>query len=311
MRIVSLLPSATEIACVLGLREQLVGRSHECDFPPGVENLPVCTEARIDSGANSLEIDRQVKAILEQGVSVYEVYADVLRQLAPDVILTQAQCEVCAVSLKDVEKAICQWVGKETAIVSCSPMRLSDVYLDIQAVADACGVSERGRTVTVSLQERAQVIADRTAALPDKPHVACIEWLDPLMSGGNWVPELVEMAGGTSLFGTAGEHSPWLSWDALIAADPDVLVILPCGFGVERTRKEMDALTRHPAWPNLKAVREGRIYITDGNQYFNRPGPRLIESLEILAELFHPELFDFGHQGTAWTAFSNRLVGQS
>ena len=299
-RIASLLPSTTEIACALGLQAQLVGRSHECDFPPAVQTLPVCTAAKIDSSLPSLEIDRQVKAILEQGVSVYHVHAALLRDLQPDIILTQAQCEVCAVSLKEVEEAVCGWLGQQAKIVSCSPMRLADVWADIRMVAVACGVPERGEQVAASLCQRVDSIAQRARDIPKKPRVACLEWLEPLMSAGNWVPELVELAGGVNLFGAPGEHSPWFSWEELQAADPDVLVILPCGFGLERCREEMPALMAHPAWNGLRAVRNGKVYLTDGNQYFNRPGPRLVESVEILAEIFHPGLFDFGHRPTAW-----------
>lgn len=303
LKIASLLPSTTEIACILGLQAQLVGRSHECDFPPGVETLPVCTAAKIDSSLPSLDIDRQVKTILEQGVSIYKVHAELLRELQPDIVLIQAQCEVCAVSLKEVEEAMCGWLGHTAKIVSCSPMRLQDIWEDIRAVATACGVPERGEQVAAQLQQRVQAIAQQATRLPNKPKIACIEWLEPLMSAGNWMPELVTLAGGINLFGTAGEHSPWFSWEELCAADPDMIVILPCGFGLERTKTEMQALTGHPAWQTLRAVQAGQVFITDGNQYFNRPGPRLVESLEILAELFHSDVFDFGHHGKAWECF--------
>jgi iron complex transport system substrate-binding protein len=304
VKIASLLPSTTEIACALGLQAHLVGRSHECDFPTGVETLPVCTEARMDSSLPSVEIDRQVKAILSQGISVYDVHADLLKALQPDIILTQDQCEVCAVSLKDVESAVCGWLGQPARIVSCSPMRLSDVWGDIRAVATACGVEDRGRALVDSLTNRVDRIAQMAQTLPNKPRVACIEWLEPLMSAGNWVPELVTLAGGVNLFGTAGEHSPWFSWEELLAADPDILIILACGFSLSRTRSEMSSLTEHPLWNQLRAVQTGQVYLTDGNQYFNRPGPRLVESVEILAEIFHPDQFQFGHQNHAWEVFS-------
>jgi iron complex transport system substrate-binding protein len=300
LKIASLLPSTTEIACALGLEKNLVGRSHECDFPPGIERLPICTAARLDSSLSSSEIDRQVKSILEQGISVYEVHAELLRSLKPDVILTQAQCEVCAVSLKDVEAAVCNWLGQQTRIISCSPMRLCDLWTDIRAVAGGCGVIERGEELITRLQMRMENVAVQSKLIAQKPRVACIEWIDPLMSAGNWVPELVEMAGGINLFGTAGEHSPWFSWEELMAADPDVLVILPCGFNLTRARFEMKVLVEHPNWRQLRAVQQGQVYLTDGNQYFNRPGPRLVESLEILTEILHPGIFRFGHQHQAW-----------
>jgi len=300
LKIASLLPSTTEIACALGLQDHLVGRSHECDFPQGVENLPVCTEARMDSSLSSLEIDQQVKAILSQGLSVYEVHADLLKTLQPDIILTQDQCEVCAVSLKDVEAAVCGWLGQPARIVSCSPMQLRDVWSDIRAVASACGIPERGEKLVETLTGRVDAISKIAQAQPKKPRVACIEWLEPLMSAGNWVPELVTLAGGINLFGTVGEHSPWFSWEELIDSDPDILVILACGFSLARTRAELPCLTENPHWQKLRAVQNGQVYLTDGNQYFNRPGPRLVESLEIMAEIFHPDLFSFGHQNRGW-----------
>lgn len=307
LKIASLLPSTTEIACALGLTENLVGRSHECDFPPGVERLPVCTAARLDSSLSSREIDQQVKAILEQGISVYEVHSDLLRSLHPDVILTQAQCEVCAVSLKDVEAALCDWLGQQARIVSCSPMRLDDIWDDIRAVAEACNVAEAGEQMIGDLKRRMREISDQASLLQCRPRVACIEWLDPLMSAGNWVPELVELAGGVNLFGTAGEHSPWFSWDDLLKSDPDMVVILPCGFSLARARAEMSVLAEHPNWKELRAVRQGHVYLTDGNQYFNRPGPRLVESLEIMAEIFHPNTFNFGHRNNAWEVFMHPI----
>jgi iron complex transport system substrate-binding protein len=303
LKIVSLLPSTTEIACALGLQENLVGRSHECDFPAGVENLPICTAARLDSSQPSGAIDRQVKTILSQGLSVYEVHTELLRTLKPNIILTQDQCEVCAVSLKEVEAAVCGWLGQDARIVSCSPMGLSDIWTDIQAVADACGLPERGHALVSTLTARLEKLAALASTQVAKPRVACIEWLEPLMSAGNWVPELVSLAGGINLFGQAGEHSPWISWPEIQQADPDILVILACGFSLKRTRTEMPCLTALPGWSSLRAVQNGQVYLTDGNQYFNRPGPRLIESLEILAEIFHPQSFNFGHENQAWERF--------
>jgi iron complex transport system substrate-binding protein len=309
MQIVSLLPSTTEIVCALGLKKNLVGRSHECDFPKGIDQLPVCTAAKIDSSRSSLEIDQQVKRILEQGVSIYQVHAELLKKLQPDIILTQAQCEVCAVSLKEVEEAVCGWLESPVQIVSCSPMGLADVWSDIHNVAMACDVPDKGKQVVESLMNRVSRIAEQTCDIAEKPRVACIEWLDPLMAAGNWIPELVTLAGGINLFGTAAQHSPWLSWEELLDADPDILVILPCGFGLERCRTEMAVLVNHPAWQQLRVVQNRQVFITDGNQYFNRPGPRLVESLEIMTELFYPGLFNFGHQNQAWQVFeTNNLI---
>ncbi len=303
MRIVSLIPSATEIVCALGAREELVARSHECDFPVGVEVLPVVTSSKIALDGTGYQINQRISAIVSEGVSVYRVDAAALDALRPDVIITQAQCEVCAVSLRDVEAAVCQMVTSRPRIVALEPNSLDDVWRDIGRVADALGVGERGRSVVDELRARmAAVAATRFSTRPTRPSLACIEWVEPLMAAGNWMPTLVEWAGGRNLFGDAGAHSPWLALDALAAADPDVLLFLPCGFDIARTCIELAELRRRPTWPawaNLRAVREGRVFVADGNQYFNRPGPRLCESLEILAELLHDAPV-FGHEGRGW-----------
>ena len=299
-RVVSLIASATEIVCALGCEDRLVGRSHECDYPPSVRRLPVCTEPLIDPSRPSGEIDRQVKAMLRQALSVYRVDTDVLQALQPDVIITQAQCEVCAVSLNDVEQALAAWLASRPHLVSLEPNALADVWLDMRHVAEALGVPERGAELVARLQDRIAAVTERARDLPTRPTVACVEWIDPLMAAGNWVPELVALAGGTNLFGEAGKHSPWMTWPELVARDPDVIVVMPCGFDIARSRHELPTLTQRPEWPTLRAVRAGCVYLTDGNQYFNRPGPRLVESLEILAELLHPGAFRFGHEGTGW-----------
>ena len=311
MRVVSLIASSTGIVCALGCESWLVGRSHECDFPPSVKQLPVCTEPLIDPSRPSAEIDRQVKDVMREALSVYRVHRDVLEGLQPDVIITQSQCEVCAVSMRDVEGAIAGWLESRPRLVSLEPMGLADVWSDVHRVADALGVPERGDRLVAGLQERVAAISQRAPAAAERPSVACIEWIDPLMAAGNWVPELVELAAGVNLFGEAGKHSPWMTWEALRRADPDVIVIMPCGFDVARTLEELPALTRRPDWISLRAVRSGRVYVTDGNQYFNRPGPRLVESLEILAELFHPGVFSFGHEGTGWVPAPTEVVARA
>lgn len=299
-RIVSLLPSTTEIACALGFEDALVGRSHECDFPAGVDALPVCTAPKIDVDVPSRVIDDQVKRAVRDALSVYDVDAERLRELAPDVIVTQDQCEVCAVSLDDVEAALAEWTGVTPRVVSLSPQTLADVWGDLQRVADALDVPERGRALRAELTERVSAIGETSAGLGTRPLVAGIEWIDPLMSAGNWVPELVALAGGRDVLGKAGEHSPWIEFDALVRANADVITVLPCGFDLPRTRAELPPLLAQPGWGDLPAVRAGCVYLLEGNQYFNRPGPRLMESLEILAEILHPETFRFGHEGTGW-----------
>ena len=307
-RIVSLLPSATEIVCGLGFRENLVGRSHECDFPADVAALPVCTGSKIDNTVESAEIDRRVRTIVETGLSVYKVHADLMRELAPDVIVTQDQCEVCAVSLSDVEAAVCDWTGLAPTLVSLSPQSFDDVWTDIARVADALGVADRAAALNETLKARMAAIAETASSVDERPSVATIEWIEPPMAAGNWMPDMVEMAGGTNLFGESGQHSPWLEWDALTAADPDVLVVLPCGFSMDRAEADMPHLEARSGWHDLKAVRTGQVYITDGHHFFNRPGPRLVESLEILAEILHSDRFDFGHRGGAWRPWQGNIA---
>jgi iron complex transport system substrate-binding protein len=299
-RVVSLIASATEIVCALGCENQLVGRSHECDFPESVKRLPVCTAPKIDVHAASRDIDASIKNVLRDGLSVYHVDAAKLRELKPDVIVTQTQCEVCAVSQRDVEAALGDWIGSRPRIVSLAPNTLDDVWTDIVSVADALDVVERGLQVAAEMRLRLEAITRQAQALPDQPNVACIEWIDPLMAAGNWVPELVARAGGVNLFGEAGKHAPWMTWEQLVAADPDVIALMPCGFDIARTLQDVPLLARRPEWPSLRAVQGRRVFACDGNQYFNRPGPRLVESLEILAQVLHPEAFSFTHEGTGW-----------
>ena len=301
-RIVSLLPGATEIICALGLGECLVGRSHECDFPAEVRRLPACTVSQVDVTAASKAIDHQIKSLIRDALSIYRVDAIRLQALRPDFVLTQAQCEVCAISLPEIEKAVAGWLGTKPRIISFSPQCLADVWSEILAVAEVLGVVERGAALIKQLDLRMADVIEKAAHAPRAPSVACIEWLDPLMAAGNWVPELVELAGGLNLFGEAGQHSPWLNWEAVLEHDPEIIVAMPCGFDLARTRHEMPALIQRLDWEKLRAVRNRRVYLTDGSRFFNRPGPRLVESLEILAEIIHPQLFRFGHQGRGWSA---------
>jgi iron complex transport system substrate-binding protein len=303
-RIVSLIASATEIVCALGFEDQLVGRSHECDYPPSVKQLPQLTTPKFKVEGTSLEIDQRVKAVLLDALSVYHVDPRLLEELKPTHIITQSQCEVCAVSLKDVELAVCEFTSSRPVIVSLEPNSLDDVWADIRRVGDALGAVERAEHLIDELESRMDDIVQRTHWLETNPTVAYIEWIEPLMAGGNWMPELVEIAGGVNLFGEAGKHSPWMTWDELIAKDPDIIFVSPCGFDIERTLQEMYLLANKPEWKSLKAVATRRVFVADGNQYFNRPGPRLIDSLEILAEIIHPNVFHFGHEGTGWARYS-------
>lgn len=299
-RIVSLIASSTEIVHALGMGDQMVGRSHECDFPTSVKSLPVCTSPKFNPDGTSYEIDQRVRAIVQESLSVYRVDADVLDSLRPTHVITQAQCEVCAVSLKDVEEAACKLIVSKPKIVSLEPNCLDDIWKDIEKVGLALDVSDRSRQFIERSRARMQSIVQQAAAIAVRPTVACIEWIEPLMAAGNWMPELVTMAGGVNLFGEAGKHSPWMSWDELVERDPDVIIVTPCGFGIERTGEEMHLITGKKEYPGLRAVKNDRVFVADGNQFFNRPGPRVVESLEIMAEILHPQAFTFGHEGTGF-----------
>lgn len=307
LRVLSLIASATEIVCALGLRDRLVGRSHECDYPPDVGDLPQATQPRFDVHASSQEIDRQVKALSSEAraldaLGVYDMQPGALRTTRPTHIVTQSQCDVCAVSLRDVERAVAREAGCSAEIVSLQPNSLADIWEDFRRVGDALGHRDAGARLVSDTKSRIDAVGEAARDLRSKPTVAAIEWIDPLMAAGNWMPELIEIAGGRCLFGSAGEHSPWIGFEDVLRADPDVILLSPCGFDIERTLADVPILQAEPRWSSLNAVRRERVFVADGNQFFNRPGPRLAESVEILAELLHPDRFDFGHEGEAWVA---------
>jgi len=276
--IVSLLSSATEMLHALGAIHQLVGRSHECDYPPAVRSLPVCTRPLIDVNADSREIDRQVRHSARHAISIYEVFDDVLERLQPTHILTQVQCDVCAVSLRDVERSIASRLSSAPSLVALNPCSLSDIWDDFRRVGDAAGVS--AEPVIRSLGQRMQPVARA-----HRPSIACIEWIEPLMAAGNWTPELIHLAGAEDVFGKPGVHSPWITWEQLVAQDPELIVVAPCGFDLARTHAEMHWLEQRPDFSTLRAVENGSVFLADGNQFFNRPGPRVAEALEILNEI--------------------------
>ena len=290
--------------CALGQEAALVGRSHECDWPPSVRRLPAVSRPAFPTGGSSRAVDLALKERLARAVSIYEVDAALLRRLRPDLVITQTQCEVCAVTPADVERAMCELTERPARVLALEPDGLDDVWSDIGSVAGALGVSAAGDALVAELRARVAAIGDRAASLGRRPRVAVIEWIEPLMAAGNWMPELVTLAGGVNLFGEARRHSPWMTWEALVEADPDVIVVSPCGLDLARTTAELAALASRPGWPALQAVRAGRVVLADGNAYFHRPGPRLVESLEILAEALHPAAFAFGHRGRGWMALA-------
>ena len=297
-RIVSLLPSATEIVCALGAEAALVGISHECDHPAGIRDRTVLTRPRIDVHAASAAIDAAVRGVIRDALSIYAVDEQKLAALAPEVIVTQNLCEVCAVSLDDVHAAVARLAHREQVrIVSLSPVRLADVFADIERVATAIGWPARGAEIRAGLEARISAIAGRAAQADRRPRVVTVEWIDPLMLGGTWMPELIELGGGQPVGAAAGGPAPTIDPGRLRDLQPEVVLVKPCGFSLERTLAERPVLERMV----LAAVAPGTpIYVTDGNAFFNRPGPRLVESLEILAACVHPRLFsDFAHRHAA------------
>lgn len=298
LRVVSLIPSATEIVAALGLAERLVGRSHECDYPPQVQDLPVCTAANLDPKGQSRDIHDRVTELLQSALGIYRLDLAQLEQLQPTHIVTQAQCEVCAVSLTEVEQALEQMTQREIQVISLQPSLLAHVWQDMERVAIALQCDSQ--PIIHQLQARIAQCQENISRETHQPTVACIEWTDPLMIAGNWVPELVTLAGGIPCLGTVGEHSSWLTWAQLLTANPDIIVCMPCGFDLPQTAEATHTLAQHPQWPQLKAVQNKQVYLTDGNQYFNRPGPRLVDSMELLAEIFHPHSLMPRYAGHGW-----------
>jgi iron complex transport system substrate-binding protein len=292
-RIVSLLPAATEIACALGLGERLVGVSHQCRWPREVAALPRVTWSRIDAAASSAGINSQVKALLASGEPLYEVDEELLIQLRPDVIITQSQCDVCAVSFEAVARLAAEQPGLAgSRVLTLNPKSLSDVLTDIEQIGAAVGATSAADSLCKSLRNRIEQVRNRAAGLSRRPRVAVIEWIEPLMIAGNWTPELVDTAGGEYGLAKFGEMSPYVSWGQLVEFAPDVVVIAPCGFDLNRSELEARQLEQFPEWQELPAVKQGQVSLVDGDAYFNCPGPRLVDSLEQLARFI-------GHCATA------------
>lgn len=298
MRIASLLASGTELVCALGLGETLVGRSHECEDPAWVRELPQLSRPTFPIDGPSGEIDRHVRERLRAGQPLYEVDEERLEALAPDVILTQTHCEVCAVSPGDFACGVPARLERRR-VVALDGGTLETVLEGFGRVADVLGVAAEGRSLVTSLRARADAVAARVRGLA-RPRVACVEWIDPVFAMGNWGPELVALAGGESVLGQPAAKSTTTAWEAVVAADPDVLIVAPCGFTLERTLRELPSLAARPGWNDLRAVRAGRVFAADGNTYFNRSGPSLFETPEVLAEMLHPAMFEPLHRDRAW-----------
>ncbi|MCZ7643976.1 MAG: cobalamin-binding protein [Planctomycetota bacterium] len=296
MRIVSLLPSATEIACALGLREELVGITHECDYPPGIaREKTVVIESCLGPGGKDLppgEIDARIRETLARGEGVYRFKPGVLEELRPDLVVTQGLCDVCAVPREHLLETI-RGLRPAPEVLSLDPTRLDEVFGDVLRLGRAAGRAGRAAELAAELRARVEAVAARTRALPEsaRPRVACLEWLDPLFSAGHWVPEMVELAGGRDALAVAGKPSERIAWEAVVAARPDVVLVMPCGYDAAKAERELRLVSNRPGWDGLPAVREKRVYFLDANAHFSRPGPRLADGLERLSRILHPNLF--------------------
>lgn len=292
MKIVSLLPSATEIICLLKLGDQLVGVTHECDFPAEVRSLPKVTKTRIPETAGSKEIDQLVNEHLQNNLALYTLDMETLHELQPDIIITQALCNVCAVAEEDVKAAACELPGNPR-VINLEPLSLEDVYQTILLVGENCQCPDQAQTIAANLRQREQQVRQRTkqrVPQADRPNVGFLEWLDPPFNAGHWTPELIRYAGGVDAFGNLHQPSERLTWEKIVQCDPGVLLIACCGFDLERTLEDMFILENKPNWTDLSCVKNKRVYIFDGNAYFSRSGPRLIDSLELMANTLHPQI---------------------
>jgi len=289
MRIVSLLPSATEIVCGLGLRSQLVGVTHECDYPVDVHQLPKVTQTLIPVDVSSREIDQLVRNRLVTERALYSLDMQVLESLKPDLIVTQALCDVCAVAESEVRAAACSLPG-DPQVINLEPSRLADVFECIRLVGNAAGCQSQAARYIDELQSRVNLVSERSSQLTTRPSVMLLEWIDPPFCAGHWSPELVDLAGGREVIGKPQERSVQVAWNDILSANPEVLMIACCGFSVERTLQDLDILKSFPYWKSLSCVKSNRVFVVDGSAYFSRPGPRLVDSLEILAHALHPDL---------------------
>jgi iron complex transport system substrate-binding protein len=289
MRIVSLLPSATEIVCEIGLGDHLVGVTHECDYPSFVGGLPKVTRTLIPHDASSREIDTLVRERLKTQKALYTLDRPTLERLAPDLIVTQTLCDVCAVAEAEVAAAACSLPGRPK-VVNLEPMRLVEVFECLRLVGAAAGVPGRAADAVDRLQAHVDAVVERSAAVSVRPRVVLLEWIDPPFCSGHWSPELVRLAGGIEGVGREAEPSRAMRWDEVVDYDPEVLVIACCGFTTERTLQDIPILRDYPGFAELTCVQNRRVYVIDGNAYFSRPGPRLVDSLEILAHILHPDI---------------------
>jgi len=289
MKIVSLLPSATELVCGLGLQDQLVGVSHECDYPPAVVGLPILTSSRIPQGLDSGEIDRLVTDQLKNDEALYDLILAPLTELQPDLIVTQALCDVCAVSGNDVARAIGSLPGNPQ-VINLEPICLDDVLETVTLLAEAAHCVPQGQHYRAQLQARIDQVSDRSKAISQRPRVALLDWLEPLFDGGHWTPEIIDLAGGVPVFGDQRQPSQRREWQELVDAAPDIIFIALCGFNIERSMQDVEAFLATEGFAKLHSNTGTQVYLVDGNAYFSRPGPRLVDALEIMANALHPDI---------------------
>ena len=298
-KIITLIPSATEIISFLGLDSQLVGVSHECDFPEKVKNLKKLTKTDIKTNATSYDIHLQIEKILENSLSVYKVDEKSLKYLNPDVIITQDQCNVCAVDLSQVKKVTSDYLNKKVDIISLQPKSFKNIFENIEDVAKKLNVfNALNKNKINKLLNRINDVRQRKKS---SKNVICIEWCNPLMAAGNWIPDMVKIAGGNELCGINKKNSHWIDFKSVRDFNPEVIIFMPCGYNLLQTQRDVAYLFEKNAnWKNLSAYKNKKLYLVDGNQYFNRPGPRIVDSLEILAEIFNPDIFNYGYKGKCW-----------
>lgn len=301
MRIVSLLASGTEIVCALGAGDALVGRSHECDNPDWVRRLPACTRPAFDITRASGEIDGEVRRRLKSGEPLYHVDSDLINQLEPDVLITQVHCDVCAVTPGDVARA--GGTPQTTRVVALAASTVADIYEDVRRVANAVGREAVANDVIGAMERRIQAVTATVGHRP-APSVVVLEWTDPVFTASNWAPELIDAAGGTSLVSRKGEHSVAIPWEQIVNANPDYVVVAPCGFDLERSLREVAVLERLPRWFELSAVQNGHVAFADGNKYFNRSGITIVETVEILAEILHRDCMSSRWHERAWSCYT-------
>jgi iron complex transport system substrate-binding protein len=288
VRIVSLLPSATDIVASLGLQDSLVGRTHECDWPQGIEHVAVMTsDALATREMNSRQIHDAIGGAVHSGSSIYNLDGDALEAAKPDLVITQELCEVCAVSYSEVKEAA-RLMDADTKIVSLEPRSIDDILGHVELIGELISANDAAKRVVGDARARLAQVREATKDL-SRPRVVSIEWLDPIFAAGHWVPEQVEIAGGEELLGPRSAPSPEVSWETVLEAEPEVIVLMPCGMPIERTLGELDALTGRSGWSELPAVAKDQVFVVDASSYFNRPGPRVVRGVEILAHLLHPE----------------------